>query len=376
MLYLHIPFCVRKCNYCDFLSGPATSEVRRHYVLALQKEIGYRCKKLNGRKVTSIFWGGGTPSLLERKELELLCGTLRESIEIAEDAEITMECNPGTADAGKLRDFRELGINRLSIGLQSSDPEELRLLGRIHTWEDFLRLYEQTEEAGFQNVSIDLMSGLPGQSLPTWEKTLDNVLRLSPLPKHISAYSLILEEGTKFKEWEEQGKFQGSLAIPSEDLDREMAQETLHRLQKAGLERYEISNFARPGYECRHNCGYWTRKNYLGLGLGAASLLGDYRYSNTDRMNCYLKDPMGGWQAQKLSGQDCMEETIFLGLRMTRGVSGEEFAERFGASLDEIYGPVIERNVKDGLLIQDSCGIRLTERGMDLSNYVMAQFLL
>lgn len=375
MLYLHVPFCVRKCHYCDFLSGPFSPEVRRGYVNALKKEISVRCAELAGRRASSIFFGGGTPSLLEPEELESLMGAFRKELEVLPDAEITIECNPGTTSQDKLKAYRELGFNRLSFGVQSADPKELALLGRIHTWEDFLESYEQARKAGFININLDLISALPGQTMESWMHTLESALALQPMPEHLSAYSLILEEGTKFAEWERQGKFRGELEIPSEELDREMAHATLERLQKAGFERYEISNFAREGHACRHNCGYWTRKDYLGLGLGAASLLGTCRYANETDLQRYLEDPLAGRKEQKLTRQEEMEETIFLGLRMTKGVSRQEFRRLYDISLEEAYGDVLEKNGRDGLLIADDLGIRLTERGMDLSNYVMAQFL-
>ena len=379
MLYVHIPFCVRKCHYCDFLSGAYSEQIRKQYLKALRREIQVRCADVRGlqeREVTSIFIGGGTPSVLLPEEMAAIMETIKNSMEISENAEISMECNPGTTDLAKLKGYRELGINRLSIGLQSVDNAELRLLGRIHTWEEFLQTYRNAYEAGFENVSLDLMSALPGQTVEAWECTLNTVLALNPLPKHISAYSLILEEGTKFYEWERAGRFQGELALPTEEADREMVALTERVLGKYGFRKYEISNYAKPGYECRHNTGYWLRRDYLGLGIGAASLIGDYRYHNTERLEDYLKDPLGDREEQRLAPEDKMEETMFLGLRLCNGVSKENFEKTFGIKLQEIYGEVISKNMKDGLLIEEGDRLRLTARGMDVSNYVMAQFLL
>ncbi len=313
--------------------------------------------------------------MLEEEEISGLMEELRSAADILPDAEITIECNPGTANLEKLKVYREIGINRLSIGVQSADDEELTLLGRIHTWEDFLKVYRQAEAAGFTNINLDLMSALPGQTLTSWMNTLEKVLALTPQPVHLSVYSLILEEGTRFMEWEQQGKFCGRWALPSEELDREMAHETLVRLKAAGYHRYEISNFSKEGYECRHNCGYWKRREYLGLGLGAASLLGAERFDNERDIKRYMADPLEGRQSQKLTRREEMEETMFLGLRMVEGVSRKEFQDRFHVTLESTYGAVIEKNHRDGLLLSDEAGVRLTERGMDLSNYVMAQFL-
>lgn len=376
MLYLHVPFCVRKCLYCDFLSGAYDQAVRKAYLEALSQEIEIRWRECSGRPVTSIFLGGGTPSLLEPEELAQLMGKLRESFAIAEDAEITMECNPGTAGYGKFVGYKQAGINRLSMGLQSANNEELRLLGRIHTFEDFLSTYEGARKAGFTNVSLDLMSALPGQTFLSWQETLEKVLALQPLPEHLSVYSLILEEGTRFYDMERQGLFRDGLAIPSEELDRDMYHYTSERLRRAGFEQYEISNYARPGYVCRHNFGYWTRKEYLGLGLGAASLLGEVRYANETNLERYLRDPAAGRTEERLTRQEQMEEFAFLGLRTTQGVLRTDFETAFGEKLDDLYASVIRKNVSDGLLEDGGERIRLTERGMDLSNYVMAQFLL
>lgn len=337
---------------------------------------GREIQKLQERKISSIYFGGGTPSLLEPAELAGILETVESSMEVSQQAEISMECNPGTADLEKLKHYRELGINRLSIGLQSADNAELSLLGRIHTWEQFLETYHAAWQAGFENVNVDLMSALPGQKLENWENTLRAVLSLKPLPKHISAYSLILEEGTKFQEWNQQGKFTGTLAMPSEELDREMYDLTEKLLSEYGFSKYEISNYAQPGYECKHNIGYWQRKNYLGLGLGAASLIDNYRYHNTELLENYMGNPLADRQEQRLAREDAMEEMLFLGLRMCQGVSGKEFELSFGSSLQDIYQEVIEKNKRDGLLTEVGDFLRLTKRGMDVSNYVMAQFLL
>ena len=395
MLYLHVPFCVKKCHYCDFLSFVCGEETRGTYVKALCEELRVRGGEMKGRTVSSVFFGGGTPSLLSPAQISVIMEAIREIFVLSEDAEITMECNPGTihgdavdskaedkvsataeAELERLVGYRAAGVNRLSIGLQSMQEKELELLGRIHDREAFLRTYEMARKAGFSNVNVDLMNALPGQTPESWKETLEEVLSLSPQPEHLSVYSLILEEGTAFSEWEKQGKFTGKLAIPSEDADREMYAYTGRRLAQAGYQQYEISNYAKPGHACRHNLGYWTRKEYLGLGLGAASLLSEVRYSNETRLENYLADPLAGRQEEALGRKEQMEEFVFLGLRTTRGVSRRTFQECFHEEMDGYWHEVIQRNVADGLLLDDGETIRLTAKGMDLGNYVSAQFLL
>ncbi|MBR3509224.1 MAG: radical SAM protein [Lachnospiraceae bacterium] len=400
MLYLHVPFCVRKCHYCDFLSSVHTDETRERYVQALCRELRVRGKEYSGRIVTSVFFGGGTPSLLSPAQILKILDTAREIFAFATNAEITMECNPGTIsfqskkmdqkgmataekqgkdafdEKEKLAGYLAAGVNRLSLGLQSANDEELKLLGRIHDYETFLETYRLARKAGFTNINVDLMNALAGQTMESWKNTLERVLTLTPPPEHLSVYSLIVEEGTPFFEWNSQGRFTGKLQIPSEELDREMYAYTGKRLAQAGYQQYEISNYAREGYPCQHNYGYWTRKEYLGLGLGAASLLGNIRYANETDLERYLKDPLAGRSEQTLSRKEQMEEFAFLGLRTIRGVSRSTFQECFGENMDQYWRQVIEKNVADGLLMDDGEFIRLSARGLDLGNYVSAQFLL
>ena len=379
-LYIHIPFCVKKCSYCDFLSAPATEQIREAYMAALFAEIGGRATEYVDRIVTSIFIGGGTPSLLSGEQIGQLMDCIREHFVLAEDAEITMEVNPGTATAQKLRTFYKAGINRLSIGMQSAQAQELKALGRIHDFEGFCQVYREAASAGFTNINVDVMSGLPGQTLASYKDTLEKVLHLDPMPQHISAYSLIVEEGTPFASMAERGE----LPLPEEDTERAMYEETREVLEKYGFHRYEISNYARDGYECRHNVGYWIRRDYLGFGVGAASLIGNVRFQNGRDLTAYLVHPLDcREEEQSLTPQEQMEETMFLGLRLTKGVPYDAFARQYGRSPEEIYGEVIARNVADGLLqVTEGEGdeksglfLALTKRGLDLSNYVMAQFL-
>lgn len=375
-LYVHIPFCVKKCSYCDFLSAPATEQTKEAYMAALFAEIGGRAKDYKERIVTSIFIGGGTPSLLSGDSIRQLMEHIREGFRLAPDAEITMEVNPGTVTAEKLTAFYEAGINRLSIGMQSAQEKELKILGRIHDFDGFCQVYREAVEAGFTNINVDVMSGLPGQTLASYKDTLEKVLRLEPMPQHISAYSLIVEEGTPFAAMADRGE----LPLPEEDTERAMYEETIEVLAGYGFHRYEISNYALDGYECRHNVGYWIRRDYLGFGIGAASLIDNVRSQNGRDLNAYLAHPLACREEQQsLTTQEQMEETMFLGLRLIRGVSYPEFARCYGQTLEEVYGEVIARNEADGLLTvrEDETGRRLmlTGRGLDVSNYVMAQFL-
>lgn len=373
-IYIHIPFCVKKCNYCDFLSFPANTEARELYVQTLLKEIRLEAREFHSYRVQTVFFGGGTPSLLTVLQVTDIMACLRDNFCFAEDAEISMEVNPGTVTAKSLKGYYEAGINRLSIGLQSANDGEMKLLGRIHTYDLFLDAYKAAVEAGFCNLNVDVMSALPGQDAASYKDTLEKVLGLTPRPSHISAYSLIVEEGTPFFEWERQGK----LNLPGEEEEREMYEMTGNILAGAGYERYEISNYALQGYECRHNQSYWTRGNYLGFGLGAASLIENMRFTNESDMGQYMERIEEGRQKEnpeRLSVSEQMEETMFLGLRLMAGVSKEEFENTYGVSMDSVYGKVIEKHVKNGLLTDEE-RVKLTKKGIDVSNMVMADFLL
>lgn len=373
-LYFHIPFCARKCLYCDFLSAPADGGTKARYMDSLIRETRERAGDYSDYRVVSVFIGGGTPSMVSGERIAGLLQTVRTGFELAEDAEITIEVNPGTVDERMLLGYLQAGVNRLSIGLQSADDRDLAALGRIHTYGQFLGTYHAARKCGFQNINVDLMSALPGQTVESYRSTLNKVLALDPQPEHISAYSLILEEGTALYD-----RYQAGLVhIPDEDTDRRMYQETKRILEGAGYRRYEISNYAKEGFECRHNCGYWRRRDYLGLGLGAASLVDNVRFKNGDGLERYLEDPLGcREEVQELSAAEQMEEYMFLGLRLTEGIASEGFQAAFGRTLEEAYGTVIRKNERDGLLEYRDGGRRLalTERGLDLANYVMAQFL-
>lgn len=374
-LYLHIPFCVSKCKYCDFLSAPSGEEQRQIYVERLCRRIRYWSDVIHnyGYEIVSIFVGGGTPSILTEAQITQVFEAVHESFPIREDAEITLEMNPGTDVKDKLPVYRELGINRLSMGLQSADNEELKCLGRIHTYEDFRQVYQWAREAGFTNINVDLMSAIPGQTLESYEDTLRKVADLEP--EHISAYSLIIEEGTPF--YERYGEGRHAEELPDEDIERQMYVRTGEILEDCGYHRYEISNYAKDGYECRHNLGYWDRKEYLGLGAGASSLMDHIRWKEPDHIG-----PSTGLVLEeredftRLRRKDEMEEFMFLGLRKINGVSEYDFYKSFRVSMDEIYKESIENLMKEGLLVREEDRIRLTDRGIDLSNYALSQFLL
>ena len=377
-LYLHIPFCVKKCNYCDFLSAPAGEETRAAYVDALLEEIrGF--DEPEDYEVVTVFFGGGTPSILPGQAIFRIMEALREKFSFRKGAEITLEANPGTVDKEKLSFYKKAGINRLSFGLQSADAEELKKLGRIHTWEKFLESFQLAREAGFSNINVDLMSALPGQTKESWEKTLRQVLVLQPEP--ISAYSLIIEEGTPFyqlyeKDVERRDAGEEPELIPSEEEERAMYEATGRILKEQGYLHYEISNYAKPGRECCHNLGYWQRRDYLGFGLGASTLLNPVRYKNTEDLEAYLGGDFSKKEFFVLTKDNQIEETMFLGLRVLEGVSKEQFREHFSCELNVVYRKELEKLEQEGLLEEEGDFVRLTSRGIDLSNPVLAEFLL
>lgn len=382
-IYIHIPFCVRKCFYCDFLSGPGGEQEKREYLAALLREIEREAKHYRGYQVQTVFIGGGTPSVMESGAIQRILGKVREHFLLSgeEETEITIEVNPGTVSEEKLWEYRRAGVNRLSIGLQSAREEELKWLGRIHNWEDFLQTFQGGRKAGFRNINVDVMSALPGQSMASCQETLEKVVALQP--EHVSAYGLILEEGTPFFQQFAPGRAERAL-LPSEEEDRQMYQMTGRFLKENHYERYEISNYARAGYECRHNMVYWQRGDYVGFGLGASSMVSEVRWNNRKEMAYYVTDHRRGEDArsdwmrehvQRLTVAEQMEEFMFLGLRLTKGVSRREFSACFQKEMEEVYGEVLSQLQKENL-IRIGERVRLTEFGTDISNYVMAQFLI
>lgn len=371
-LYLHMPFCVRKCAYCDFLSFPTDQETQNLYTRRLREDIDAMGKKYGDIPVDTIFIGGGTPSVPDSALIVGIMEHVRKAFHVAEGAEISMEVNPGTVTREKLTDYRRAGINRLSFGLQSANDRELKLLGRIHTWAEFLESFHLARECGFTNINIDLMSALPGQTRESWKDTLKRVTDLNP--EHISAYSLIIEDGTPFGE--KYGSEEGRKLLPDEDSEREMYYETKRFLQDCGYERYEISNYAKPGRACRHNIGYWTGLPYLGLGLGASSYMDGCRFAVNSDMKQYLEEKPGMFtDVEKLTKKDMEEEFFYVGLRMTAGVSLPEFERRFGVSAKDVYPGLMEMFVEEKAAVFQGDRFVLTDYGLDVSNYIMAQFL-
>lgn len=446
-IYIHIPFCVHKCIYCDFLSSPADVHTRKQYVRALINEIYFtregKCankliknvlqgdntsyedmeepavngltsdyalydtvcmadyektimqedisgcvddiKSENGHIVTSIFIGGGTPSAIDAEDISDILDAVRKNYNVSDKAEITIECNPGTMDKKKAVIYRKAGINRISFGLQSTDNNELRMLGRIHTYEQFMESYKIAREAGFDNINIDLMSALPGQTMESFKAVLEKALSLGA--EHISVYSLIVEEGTRLSD-----NIDSFPPIPSDDEDRQMYYMTKEMLSSYGYEQYEISNYAQKGYECKHNLKYWERCDYLGFGIGAASLYGGRRYTNISDIGRYMDVLAEITNAldksyvnellqirtdmEELSKEDEMSEYMFLGLRKTKGIDITDFKEEFGTDIKDIFGEAIEDNIARGLLIHDGNCLYLSKRGIDISNTVMSDFIL
>ncbi len=397
-LYIHIPFCVRKCGYCDFLSAPADEKARDRYVQALLMEIErYQGTETADRKIKTLYIGGGTPSILSVDQLDRITQKIKCIFNFCDDIEASMEMNPGTASKEKCRALYQMGINRLSIGLQSTNDKELKTLGRIHSYEDFLNTYTWCREAGFQNINVDLMAALPYQIVESYTTGLRKIIRLAP--EHISAYSLILEEGTPFY----QKYNSGCYPLPDEEQERLMYRETEQILAQAGYERYEISNYAKKGYACRHNLVYWQGGDYLGLGLGSASYMDGVRFHNTTDFDTYVNQNAYVEDREVLSMQAKMEEFMFLGLRVMAGVSGPEFEKRFGKTMEDVYGDVLRKHEEEGLLrierkearkearkedrketsaAEPAKGktnierVMLTTKGVDVSNYVFADFLL
>lgn len=409
-IYIHIPFCEKKCNYCDFLSFKADARCYEEYVSQLKKELAVMSTYGAAYTVSSVFVGGGTPSLLPAYQISGLMECIREYFDLAKGAEITIECNPGSIMRHKLTEYKKAGINRLSIGLQSADNAELKLLGRIHTFEEFLNTYQSARMEGFDNINVDLIDCIPMQSINTWRRTLRTVTMLKP--EHISVYNLIIEPGTPFYEM----NAEGVLMMPSEDEQSRIDEYTRTYMKRMGYERYEFSNWSKPGRECRHNLGYWQGVPYLGFGLGAASYFEGFRWNNTSDMNEYMSvnehrghlpdnnandaDYVGkayGKASDKVSGEaescadafaaqrkdlrkltreDKMEEFMFLGLRCTRGISEANFYGRFGLAVSDVYGAQLAKYTGLGLIEHAGGMYRLTERGIEVSNVILSEFLL
>lgn len=369
-LYIHIPFCKQKCFYCDFPSYARKDDLMNDYVSSLIKEIGSITRVY---KVKSLFIGGGTPSYLNEKALEKLMEAIKK-INFVDDAEKTIECNPGTLSKEKFEIIKNGGINRLSFGLQTTKNYLLKEIGRIHTFEEFKENYKYARNLGFNNINIDMMFGLPKQSLNDWLESLEEVIELKP--DHISAYSLIIEEGTPFYKLYNEDKLQ----LPSEDEEREMYARGKQLLIDSGYNQYEISNYAKEGKECLHNIVYWKCEEYIGVGASSSSYIDGKRIKNIDDLREYTKrinNEESVIEEEVINTKkDDIEEFMFMGLRMNSGVEEEEFKRRFNIDIDHVYKDVIEGNIKKGLLERKKGRIYLTDKGIELSNMVMSDVIL
>ena len=367
-LYIHIPFCVRKCLYCDFPSFPGMDGMFEDYVRRLCREMGEAAPSFQGIGVKSVFFGGGTPSILPPALMGRIMDKIMSAYDVNSDAEISMEANPGTLDAAKLREYKSMYFNRLSIGLQAWQDRLLERLGRIHSVGEFEDNFLQARDAGFKNINVDLMFSLPGQTLDDWQETLEKVIRLDP--EHISAYSLIIEEGTPFFDMYEKGQ----ITETDENTDRRMYYLAKEMLSDKGFRQYEISNFAKEGFECRHNITYWRTEEYRGFGLGAHSYVDGTRFHNSDDMKEYMAGG-GRLDMEKLTPEEMQEEFMFMGLRMNEGISREEFLKRFKTDITSVYGQEISELISEGLLTENKGRISLTDRGIDVSNQVFEKFI-
>ena len=367
-IYIHIPFCLRKCGYCDFCSFPNSSaETIQAYVTELCRRIVLCRSSLEGYEADTIYVGGGTPTLLSEGQMKEILDTLRGVLRVTDDCEITVECNPATANEEKLRAFRALGINRLSIGLQSANENELRTLGRAHSYADFEHIFSDARRAGFDNISADVMYGIPDQTLASYEHTLRMLVALNP--EHISAYGLKLEEGTPF--WRQRA----TLCLPAEEIECEMYHLTGALLSEYGYCRYEISNYAKSGRESRHNLRYWCGEEYLGLGVAAYSDFLGERFGMSRDLDAFLRGEDVCCEREHMSAQDRKNEYTMLGLRLSRGIDLLTYEARFGERLEEQKFDAIRRFLASGLLVMEKDRLALTEQGMLLSNAVLSELL-
>lgn len=379
-LYIHIPFCLQKCRYCDFASYAGRASMMHPYVDAVLAEAQIEAERLGHPNIETIFIGGGTPSLLPTEELVRLMDGIRHHFPIAQNAEITSEANPGTLTADWLHSAVTVGVNRLSLGMQAAQPRLLRLLGRIHTLPDVVQSVDMARQAEIRNLNLDLMFGLPTQTVEDWQETLHAAFSMEP--EHLSCYGLIPEDGTPLKRDLDAGR----LSLPEEDAERAMYDLTLTLLATQGYEQYEISNFAKPGFACKHNLGYWQQVPYLGLGASSASMLPDVaasnaylRRSNPASLEQYLsmikERDFAMREETPISKKEAQFETLMLGLRTTKGVSESAFAAMHGVSMEQRYGTILDRLEKQGLLLHQDGYWRLSRHGMDVQNAILVEFM-
>ena len=372
-LYIHIPFCAQKCLYCDFPSFARKDHLRKAYIEALNKEIISLREKHNNLEINTIFIGGGTPSVLEADELECLLKEVAK-LNMAKDIEYSMECNPGNLTEEKLEVMKKYGVNRISMGLQAKQDNLLKGLGRIHNYKTFKENFLLAKKVGFNNINVDLMFGLPNQRLNEWEETLREIISLEPA--HISAYSLIIEEGTAFYNLYENDK----LKLPTEEEERKMYHLAKKILEENGFNQYEISNYAKERKECRHNLAYWNMDNWIGVGSAAASYINGKRIKNISSVEEYINSINEKGEAVEEiinnSKNDNIEEFMFMGLRKINGIDENEFKKRFSMNINDVDGKILNKYIDEGLLIRESGRIFLSEKGIEISNVIMADFLL
>ena len=372
-LYIHIPFCVTKCKYCDFNSFKIDLNEKIKYLNYLGEEMKLYKEEIKNREIDSVFVGGGTPSILNENEINILFEKIKENFNIKSNAEITMECNPGTLTLNKLKAMKKSGVNRLSIGLQAVQNHHLKYIGRIHTFEEFEKNYHDAKQMGFDNINIDLMYALPNQSREDWMESLEKVVKLNPT--HISAYSLILEENTELFKMYERDEFN----LLDENTDIEMYEYTINYLKSHGYNQYEISNYAKDNFECKHNVLYWKCEEYVGIGASASGYFNGIRYNNICELDNYEKMILEGekpieWE-EKLSIKDEIEESIFLGLRMNEGIQISDFKEKYNFDFEKEYKNEIEKLSKMELIEIDNNLMKLTQKGREISNSIFVEFI-
>ena len=382
-IYIHIPFCIKKCDYCDFISYTNCYDLQERYVKKLIEEIEENRDLLKNNFISTIYIGGGTPSSIKPEFIKKILDKIYEICEISqisEKIETTIEVNPGTTTRNNLQLYKNCGINRLSIGLQSTNDTILETIGRIHNYKQFLYTYKWAKEAGFKNINVDLMLGLPGQDIETLKESLENIVNLQPMPNHISVYSLIVEEGTKI----EQNINLGKLKLPDDDEERKQYHYTKNYLELNGYKHYEISNFAKPGFESKHNMNCWKQKQYVGFGVAAHSYVNGIRYANTTDLKEYINIKENPKEKnfkeiktveEKQNKFDMEKEFMMLGLRKLEGISISKFEEKFGENPIYLFRNELQKLVEENLLEVDLDDIRLTNKGLDFANLVWEEFV-
>ena len=374
-IYIHIPFCIQKCYYCDFVSYPDKYKIQEEYVKKVIEEIEDNREVLEKNTITTIYIGGGTPSSIKPELVKDILNKIYEvtNIKNKKNIEITIEVNPGTCNKNNLQMYKDCGINRLSIGLQSTNDKILKTIGRIHNYAQFFNTYSWAIEAGFDNINVDLMLGLPTQTLSDLKQSLEKILNLKPVPNHISVYSLIVEEGTPI----DKKISNGELKLPEEEIERNEYKYTKNFLELNGYKHYEISNFAKQGFESKHNMNCWEQKEYVGIGIGAHSYVNGCRYSNICDLETYLKSKSKDIKIvhEKQNIEDMKKEYMLLGLRKLDGVSISRFKEKFGENPIYIFRKQLQKLVDEELLLVDLDNIKLTNKGLDFANLVWEEFV-